>query len=81
MTRRLPLCAVCGEPITYDVLRKKKDGRFQIELPDLPGKPIIGWHFKCFEKETLVGVKDDWVDKITMDDLAKIQSRGPSRVT
>lgn len=48
MSRPLPLCAWCGEPLSYRA-------RVLIRFDGLPGKPEIGWHidddFACDDKD------------------------------
>lgn len=39
MSRRIPLCAYCGEKMTG-----KRSGHWRIKCNDKPGKPEFGWH-------------------------------------
>jgi len=40
MSRRVPRCAWCGEPLTI----RRSGGTIRSTLPDLPGRPEVGWH-------------------------------------
>lgn len=41
MHRKLPLCAYCGKTLVRAM------PRIVVELNDLPGKPVVGWHGEC----------------------------------
>ena len=40
MSRKLPSCAYCGEPLA----KQRSRGRILFEFTDAPGNPAIGWH-------------------------------------
>lgn len=75
MSRRLPLCALCG--------RKLATGRVLICWDKLPGQPEVGW---CWAESGECDGTDEirrlWKTKDWTPEgvLAEIEARGPGRV-
>lgn len=73
MSRRIPLCACCGESLS---MRLPGQERMLVEY-GTPGRPTVGWHFKCLPIDPLASrVPGD----VSPDELsAVVGARGPGR--
>lgn len=81
MSRRLPLCAVCGKPLTGTC------GRVVETWTKIPGQPAYGWHLEpsnCFDRDASALAFNKNRGKHTLPDrvafLDEIEKRGPGRV-
>lgn len=82
MSRKLPLCAWCGDPLA-------RKAYTCVMLEALPGKPQVGWHWsKTDPAKNCVALDPHWETFNPKDSpvrgadkaYAEIEGRGPGRV-
>ena len=79
MSKRLPLCAYCGQSLRFS--GETKHGRVTLEWAGLKGHPIVGWHGECSQKDDLYRLRQDGPYDDVEQVLDAIYARGANRVS
>lgn len=73
----LPLCALCGGPLTQRACRSRRDGTVTVDHTREPNRPRYGWHMACHAVDPL---RRGESPSLTDAEIAIVDARGPGRV-